>query len=115
MVPAYHHGRICLIGDAGALARPHTVAGALKSMNDAISLSEMLKTHESVDEALTSWDSERTALNNRLVAYGGQLGRALVTEIPDWSKMNPASMKIWFDSLVTLWSTQGPSDLNPRK
>jgi hypothetical protein len=26
--------------------------------------------------------------------------------------MNPASMKAWFDSLVTLWSTQGPTDLN---
>ena len=33
-VPAYRRGRICLAGDAGAFARPHTAAGALKSIND---------------------------------------------------------------------------------
>ena len=114
-VPAYHQGRICLVGDAGAFARPHTAAGALKSINDAIALSEALKTHASIDAALTAWDGERTALNNRIVAYGGQLGRALVREIPDWSQMNPVSMAAWFNRLVTLWSTQGPTDLNRRE
>lgn len=113
-VPAYHQGRICLVGDAGAFARPHTAAGALKSMNDAIALGEALKTHESIDAALAVWGVDRTAINNRLVAYGGQLGRALVREIPDWSTMNPASMQAWFNRLVTLWSTQGPTDLNRR-
>ena len=29
-VPAYRKGRVCLVGDAGAFARPHTAAGALK-------------------------------------------------------------------------------------
>jgi len=105
-VPAYHKGRICLAGDAGAFARPHTVAGAFKSMNDAIALIEALKAHQAIDEALEAWDVDRTALNNRIVAYGGQLGRALVQEIPDWSKMNPVSMEAWFNSVVTLGSYQ---------
>ncbi|MGH7880592.1 MAG: FAD-dependent monooxygenase, partial [Candidatus Binataceae bacterium] len=39
-VPAFRRGRICLAGDAGAFARPHTAAGALKSINDAIALAE---------------------------------------------------------------------------
>ena len=33
-VPAYRKARICLVGDAGAYARPHSGAGALKGMSD---------------------------------------------------------------------------------
>ena len=43
-VPAYHRGRICLIGDASTLARPHTGAGSVKAMTDAIALSKALAT-----------------------------------------------------------------------
>lgn len=39
-VPAYHRGRICLIGDASTLARPHTGAGSVKAMTDALALSK---------------------------------------------------------------------------
>ncbi len=101
-VPAYRKGRVCLVGDAGAFARPHTAAGALKGINDAVALGEALKTHESLDEALTSWDRARTETNNTLVRFGNQLGRALVLEIPDWSQMDAASMEKWFTSIVTI-------------
>jgi 2-polyprenyl-6-methoxyphenol hydroxylase-like FAD-dependent oxidoreductase len=101
-VPAYRKGRVCLAGDAGAFARPHSAAGALKGINDAIALSESLKTHTSVEEALTHWDRIQTATDNNLVRFGNQLGRALVKEIPDWSKMDAASMEKWFTSLITI-------------
>jgi 2-polyprenyl-6-methoxyphenol hydroxylase-like FAD-dependent oxidoreductase len=99
-VPAYRRGRICLAGDAGAFARPHTAAGALKSINDAVALGEAIKTHESLEEALTHWNDDRTKTNNKLVTYGNQLGRALVKEIPDWSTMDAPSMQKWFSSIV---------------
>lgn len=101
-VPAYRTGRICLSGDAGAFARPHSAAGALKGINDSITLADALKSHSSVDEALTKWNSERTATNNGLVQFGNQLGLALVKQIPDWSKMNPVSMEEWFSGVVTI-------------
>ncbi len=99
-VPGYRRGRICLAGDAGAFARPHTAAGALKSINDAIALGGAIEAHESLEEALTQWDSDRTETNNKLVTYGNQLGRALVKEIPDWSTMDAGSMQKWFSSIV---------------
>jgi 2-polyprenyl-6-methoxyphenol hydroxylase-like FAD-dependent oxidoreductase len=101
-IPAYRKGGICLVGDAGAYARPHTAAGALKGINDAVALGEALKTHSFLEEALTDWDKTRTDTNNNLVRFGNQLGRALVQEIPDWSLMDAASMEKWFSSIVTI-------------
>lgn len=101
-VPAYRQGRICLVGDAGAFARPHSAAGALKGINDATALGDALKTHSSVEEALTRWNQVQTETDNNLVRFGNQLGRALVTEIPDWSQMNATSMEKWFTSIVTI-------------
>lgn len=101
-VPAYRRGRICLAGDAGAFARPHTAAGALKSINDAIALGESIKAEGSLEEALRQWDASRTETNNKLVTYGNQLGRALVKEIPDWSTMDAKSMQSWFASIVEI-------------
>ena len=100
-VPAYRKGRICLVGDAGAFARPHSAAGALKSINDSVALAEALKADPSVDDALSEWNKDRTATNNGLVQFGIQLGRALVKEIPDWSNMDVNSMETWFNSIVT--------------
>ena len=101
-VPAYRKGRICLAGDAGAFARPHSAAGALKGINDATALGDAVKTESSVEDALTHWNKVQTETNNNLVRFGNQLGRALVTEIPDWSKMDARSMEKWFTSIVTI-------------
>ena len=103
-VPAYRRGRICLAGDAGAFARPHSGAGAMKGMADAIGLAAALDGAADIDDALTSWDAERTVANNRLVRFGNQLGRAFVTEIPDWSTMDEAAMRTWYESAVTIES-----------
>jgi 2-polyprenyl-6-methoxyphenol hydroxylase-like FAD-dependent oxidoreductase len=102
LVPAYARGRICLAGDAGAFARPHSAAGALKAMNDAVSLGDALRSATDLDEALAAWSSGRTETDNTLVQLGSQLGRALVTEIPDWSTMTAARMERWFKSIVTV-------------
>lgn len=115
-VPAYRKGRICLAGDAGAFARPHTAAGALKSINDAIALGEAIQAQDSLYQALNVWNAARTETNNKLVTYGNQLGRALVKEIPDWSKMDAAEMQKWFLSIVEVPATmrdQYRTDVQP--
>jgi len=99
-VPAYHRGRICLIGDASTLARPHTGAGSVKAMTDALALSKALVTQPSVDAALRGWDDEQCAAGNQLVSLGQALGEALVTHVPDWRAMNPATMERWYAGIV---------------
>lgn len=99
-VPAYHRGRICLIGDASTLARPHTGAGAVKAMTDAIALSKALVTHASVDAALKAWDEEQCPAGNQLVSLGQALGEALVTGVPEWKAMNPAKMERWYTEVI---------------
>jgi len=103
-VPAYRSGRVCLAGDAGAFARPHSAAGALKGLNDAVALGNALAGSDDIETALTGWNADRTAANNNLVHFGNQLGEALVVDIPDWSKMNLAEMERWFNSIVTIKS-----------
>ena len=103
-VPAYRRGRICLAGDAGAFARPHSAAGALKGLNDAVALGDALAGTRDIDDALADWNTERTQANNNLVHFGNQLGQALVVDIPDWSTMNVADMEAWFNSIVTIKS-----------
>ncbi|MCB1745777.1 MAG: FAD-dependent monooxygenase [Gammaproteobacteria bacterium] len=108
-VPGYRRGRVCLAGDAGAFARPHSGAGALKGMHDAIALGAAVaaagQDGQALDAALAAWDTERTAENNRLVRFGQQLGHAFVDAIPDWSGMDAAAMAAWYESVVTI-----PSD-----
>lgn len=100
-VPYYHSGRICLIGDASTLARPHTGAGSVKAMTDAIALSSALTTNDSVDDALQAWDNAQSVAGNNLVNLGRSLGEAMVTDVPDWKTMNTASMEQWFATVMS--------------
>ena len=101
-VPNYAQGRICLAGDAGSFARPHTGTGAFKGVNDAIALREALTSGRALDAALDDWGRARAEANNKLVQFGNQLGQALVQEIPDWSRMDEPAMERWFNGIVTI-------------
>ncbi len=101
-VPAYRKGRICLAGDAAALARPHTGTGVLKGITDAITLADALTSDTPLDEALALWSEERTRSGNNLVKLGAQLGRALVDDAGDGSKIDAQAMQKWFSSIVTV-------------
>ncbi|HEY7030936.1 MAG TPA: FAD-dependent monooxygenase [Thermomicrobiales bacterium] len=101
LVPAYADGRICLTGDAAATARPHAASGALKAITNAVALGEALRRHDALDAALAEWDDEQTAAGNASVQLARQLGRAFVTESEDWSRWDGATMKQWFDSVIT--------------
>lgn len=101
-VPAYRRGRICLAGDAGALARPHTGTGALKGITDAITLAESLRAHSRLDDALATWSNEQTVFGNELVRLASQVARALASELPRSKRMDSESVQEWFSSVVTV-------------
>ena len=69
-MPAYHRGRACLIGDAGAVAQPFTGSGVFKGYNNVRSLLEVFGRHEDPVTALREWDAEQVELADRLLALG---------------------------------------------
>jgi 2-polyprenyl-6-methoxyphenol hydroxylase-like FAD-dependent oxidoreductase len=95
-VPSYARGHVCLIGDASSIARPHTGAGAIKAQQQAIALSKALSEHDALDPALEAWNAEVWTAGDKQVNLGKVLGRALVTEAPDWGKMDPMRMEKWW-------------------
>ena len=95
-VSSYLNGRICLIGDAGAVAPPYTASGVFKGMNNAIDLAGALGCPDCVDEALAGWNETQTATGKRMVALGRRLEQALIWNIPDFSQMSAQEMQAWW-------------------
>jgi len=73
-VPAMVTDRVCLLGDAAFVARPHTAAGTAKATGDATALADAFATHGTIADALTAWGETRTEYGTSLVARGKQMG-----------------------------------------
>jgi 2-polyprenyl-6-methoxyphenol hydroxylase-like FAD-dependent oxidoreductase len=65
--------RVCLLGDAAFVARPHVGMGVTKAALDALCLSNSLKQHD-VDVALARYDRLRGEFGRRCVARARRLG-----------------------------------------
>jgi 2,6-dihydroxypyridine 3-monooxygenase len=77
-VPRMAFGRVCLIGDAAFLIRPHTDAGASKAITNAVELAhELQEARGDVVEALKSWEMTQLALGNYLRVLGVTLSNRL--------------------------------------
>jgi 2-polyprenyl-6-methoxyphenol hydroxylase-like FAD-dependent oxidoreductase len=100
-MPGYHQGRICLIGDAGAVAQPFTGSGVFKGANNAIDLAAALQAHRDVDVALHEWDKKETTTGRRLVVLGRQMEQAFIWSAPDFSQMDAQTTAAWFKNAVT--------------
>ncbi|WP_245998647.1 FAD binding domain-containing protein [Halalkalicoccus subterraneus] len=72
-VPEMAFGRVCLLGDAAFVARPHTAAGTAKAAADAIELGEALDGDDR-ESALEGWEEKRLAAGRRLVREGIRMG-----------------------------------------
>ncbi|AUG80595.1 monooxygenase [Kitasatospora sp. MMS16-BH015] len=95
-VERFAEGRLALLGDAASIARPNTGSGAIKAVQDAAALERALRTHESIDEALAAYSAERTPVGHATKALGRSLGRAQVTETPDWPSMDQDAIDRWW-------------------
>jgi 2-polyprenyl-6-methoxyphenol hydroxylase-like FAD-dependent oxidoreductase len=95
-VPAYVRVRVCLMGDASSIARPHTAAGAIKAQQQAVALSQALRAHGTLEEALRAWNTEVWGAGDKQVSLGKALGRGLLTHAPDWGAMDEARMAEWW-------------------
>lgn len=73
-VPEMVFSRVCLLGDAAFVARPHTAAGTTKAAADGIKLAEALRKYEDITAALHDWETARLDAGRQLVAEGKRMG-----------------------------------------
>lgn len=89
-------GRLALVGDAAAVTRPHTGGGAVKAIQDAVTLQSVLSEERTWPDALLAYDAQRGPVNRSLVELGRALGNATVLDPPDWREMEPARFTEWW-------------------
>ncbi len=69
-------GRICLLGDAAFVVRPHTAGATAKAARDATVLATALtRARQNVDAGLRSFEDTQLEYGRGLVGYGVALGR----------------------------------------
>lgn len=73
--PGMVFGRVCLIGDAAFVVRPHTAAAAAKAAADSMALARALRGADGdFGRGLSAWERQQTAVGRQLVDYGVMLG-----------------------------------------
>jgi 2-polyprenyl-6-methoxyphenol hydroxylase-like FAD-dependent oxidoreductase len=75
--PAIVYGRVAMVGDAAANARPHMGFGMAKAGADARALARHLAENEDIDTALRAYNAERQPIGNIIVMHGRKLGTHL--------------------------------------
>lgn len=67
--------RVCLIGDAACVARPHAAAGTAKAAEDGWTLAAALSRADSIEQALAAWEPGQVRLGRALVERARRIGR----------------------------------------
>ncbi len=75
--PSIVYGRVAMVGDAAANARPHMGFGMAKAGTDAQALAKHLAQNEDIDTALKAYNAERQPIGNTIVMHGRKLGTHL--------------------------------------
>jgi 2-polyprenyl-6-methoxyphenol hydroxylase-like FAD-dependent oxidoreductase len=94
-VDSYVKDRVVVVGDAGAVSRPHTGSGATKALQDALCLERLGRGHDAWDDLLSAYDAERSATGVALVELGRRIGRDQVERTPPWATLTPDDFDAW--------------------
>jgi 2,6-dihydroxypyridine 3-monooxygenase len=81
-------GRVCLVGDAAWVARPHAAAGTAKAAADAWTLADALARHDDVPAALAAWEPGQLALGHQLLERTRRIGARSQVEC-NWRPGDP--------------------------
>ena len=75
-VPRMAFERVCILGDAAFVLRPHTAAGVSKAATNAVALANCIANSSKVDvvEASKRWEPRQIELGNNLKYLGISLG-----------------------------------------
>lgn len=100
--PAFAKNRMLLLGDAGAVSRPHAAAGTVKAMQDAASLLDLWRTTTDLDELAARYDAARAPAGAAVTALARRIGAAQVLETPDWAAFGEAEFATWLGAQMQL-------------
>ncbi|NUR30593.1 MAG: monooxygenase [Catenulispora sp.] len=98
--PAFAQGRLLLLGDSGAVSRPHAGAGAVKALQDAATLADIWGRTQNLDELARRYDAARRPAGHSVVALARHIGEAQVTHAPDWTAFEEAELLAWLATLT---------------
>jgi len=104
-VPAYHRGRVCLVGDAGTLYPPFTGSGVFKAINNALALAHFLGRDGDIDRALAAWNDAQLRDVATFEAAAEVFERALVFDMPDLAEFDDDAFAAWHR---TVWTEVPP-------
>ena len=98
--PSYAVGRLLLLGDSGAVSRPHAAAGTLKALQDAVALQEAWAAATDWADLAVRYDGARRAAGHAVVALARRIGRGQVLDVPDWAAFETATLLPWITELT---------------
>jgi 2-polyprenyl-6-methoxyphenol hydroxylase-like FAD-dependent oxidoreductase len=82
VVPRTVFGRVCLLGDAAFVVRPHTAGATAKAARDATVLASALKrARQNVDVGLGSFEEMQLEYGREMTRYGVALGERWATKV----------------------------------
>ncbi len=87
-VPRMAFGRVCLVGDAAFVVRPHAAAGTAKAAADAWELARALEEEPDIESALRAWEPGQVDLGRTLLARTRRIGRRSQVDC-NWTPGDP--------------------------
>lgn len=95
-------GHGLLLGDAGAVLRPHTASGTTKAIAEALLLEKLVsEPGSSWQDVSSTYELDRMQDAIAKVTLGERLGRAQVLETPAWNTMGPVEFEEWLTAQVS--------------
>jgi 2,6-dihydroxypyridine 3-monooxygenase len=77
-------GRVCLVGDAAFVLRPHPAAATAKAAEDAVALADALRAEpRNLPSALKAWEARQLQYGRVLADYAVAAGRHSVEQCSD--------------------------------
>lgn len=96
----YRKDRMCLIGDAGAVAQPFTGSGVFKGYNNVKDLIQHISGYADLDRALEAWSKKQVVEARKLLALGEQMEKAYIWDQPDFAQAGEEELAAWWRASV---------------
>jgi 2-polyprenyl-6-methoxyphenol hydroxylase-like FAD-dependent oxidoreductase len=98
-VPRSHaSGRLCLVGDAGAVFPPFAGSGVLRAVANATSLADALTDAPDVDDALRHWSEAQVQVAAGVMPNAEGIERSYVFGMPDFNSMPTTATNEWMSA-----------------
>lgn len=95
----YHRGRMCLVGDAGAIVPPFTTSGVFKAMTNATELVAAIRESDDLQSALAQWDLAQQRTGHGLRRLSALMEQRLITNVPDFSRFSQQDLDVWWSEI----------------